>query len=130
MTPEQYQRATELFLAAVELDQSKRDAFLADACGPDDDLRRSVESLLANDCQDTFINYDPDNSAHDDTVPNKITAGRRDHPTSGWLRTAWLTPYLSPRGQFAVRRIRGGLAACLAGGFRASQRGWISKEIA
>ena len=46
MTPEQYQRIGELYHAALELAPEARPAFLASACGGDDELRREVESLL------------------------------------------------------------------------------------
>ena len=47
MTPEQYQKAGEIFHAALALTVEHRTQFLADACGDDEDLRRQVESLLA-----------------------------------------------------------------------------------
>ncbi len=98
MTPELYQRATELFLAVVDLDQAQRDAFLDDACGRDRELRSAVESLLSHDSQDTLI----DSQATDDTVPFTISDGSQIGRSSRWLLTAWLTRYLSPRGQFAL----------------------------
>ena len=42
--------------AALELRPAERSAFVADACGADEDLRREVESLLAQDAAaDRFI---------------------------------------------------------------------------
>ncbi len=49
MTPARHARASELFLAAVELAPAERDAFLFGACGDDLELRREVQSLLALD---------------------------------------------------------------------------------
>jgi serine/threonine-protein kinase len=46
-TQDRWQRIEELYHSALELDPSARAAFLDDACGPDEDLRREVESLLA-----------------------------------------------------------------------------------
>ncbi|HKQ74638.1 MAG TPA: protein kinase [Blastocatellia bacterium] len=46
MTPERYKEVGELYLAALEIDADRRDAFLARACGGDDALRQEVESLL------------------------------------------------------------------------------------
>jgi hypothetical protein len=43
----QWQRAKELFGAALNLDAEKRAAFLRDACGMDKTLIAEVESLLA-----------------------------------------------------------------------------------
>lgn len=47
MTPEQWARITELFGAALEKPAGGRAAYLAQACGGDESLRREVESLLA-----------------------------------------------------------------------------------
>ena len=56
MTPSKYERVRELFLAAREAPPEQRAAFLAQACGADDELRGEVESLLANDVRDdTFL---------------------------------------------------------------------------
>jgi eukaryotic-like serine/threonine-protein kinase len=43
---EQYQRAKDIFLHAIEVKPHERDAFLAKACGSDAELRREVEQLL------------------------------------------------------------------------------------
>src|SRR5262249_189307 len=43
---EQWQRIEQLFQSAMELDPAKRAAFLAEACGDDEQVRREVESLL------------------------------------------------------------------------------------
>src|SRR5438876_5613673 len=56
MTPEQYQRAGELYYAAAELAPEARAGFLAEACGGEEELRREVESLLrAREQADGFI---------------------------------------------------------------------------
>ena len=47
MGPERWQRIEELYHAALELGESERAEFLAQACGGDEALRREVESLLA-----------------------------------------------------------------------------------
>jgi len=44
---ERWDKIKELFGSAVELDPSERNAFLRNACGPDESLRAEVESLLA-----------------------------------------------------------------------------------
>ena len=49
MRPGDWQRAGELFAAAVELPLAQRPGFLDRACGGDDELRSEVESLLAAD---------------------------------------------------------------------------------
>ena len=45
--PADPKRVRDLFLAAAERPPAERPAFLADACGPDADLRAGVERLLA-----------------------------------------------------------------------------------
>src|SRR3990170_9038761 len=49
MITDRWQRTHELFDAAVKLPQTERRAFLAQACGEDEELRREVESLLEHD---------------------------------------------------------------------------------
>jgi serine/threonine protein kinase len=48
MTPERYQQIGDIYLAALELDQGERRAYVEDACRGDDALRLEVESLLAS----------------------------------------------------------------------------------
>src|SRR5581483_7151656 len=46
ITPERWRRIEQLYHAALKRDVSERAAFLNDACGGDDGLRREVDSLL------------------------------------------------------------------------------------
>lgn len=56
MTPEQYERAGEIYHAAMELAPEARPAFLAETCGGEEELRGEVESLLrAREQADGFI---------------------------------------------------------------------------
>src|SRR5262245_44611088 len=48
MTPERRQQIERLFHAALELEGENRAAFLEEACGGDESLRREVEGLLAH----------------------------------------------------------------------------------
>ena len=48
MTPERWQRASGIYEAALEREPGERVAFIAHACGDDQELQREVESLLAN----------------------------------------------------------------------------------
>src|ERR1041385_288901 len=48
MTPGRWAQIREIFHAAVERSASGREAFVQEACGGDDALRRELESLLAN----------------------------------------------------------------------------------
>jgi serine/threonine protein kinase/Tol biopolymer transport system component len=47
MTPERLTQIEDLYHAALEHEPAARGAFLAEACGTDEELRREVESLLA-----------------------------------------------------------------------------------
>jgi eukaryotic-like serine/threonine-protein kinase len=49
MTPERWKKIEQLCNAALERDASQRAAFLLQACQGDDELRREVESLLAQE---------------------------------------------------------------------------------
>jgi len=48
MTSEHWQHIEQLYYAALERDASQRPAYLDQACGGDEALRREVESLLAS----------------------------------------------------------------------------------
>ena len=47
MNPERWEKVAQLHRAALEREGSERSAFLREACGGDEDLRREVESLLS-----------------------------------------------------------------------------------
>jgi eukaryotic-like serine/threonine-protein kinase len=49
MIPERWQRIAELYESACACEPANRSVFLRDACGGDEELRREVESLLAQD---------------------------------------------------------------------------------
>ena len=49
MTPERWLRVKEIYHAVCELAVAEREAYLADACGSDSELRKEVESLLTED---------------------------------------------------------------------------------
>jgi Tol biopolymer transport system component/tRNA A-37 threonylcarbamoyl transferase component Bud32 len=49
MTPARWQQIEALYLAAKEREPPVREAFLAEACGDDEELRAKVESMLAKD---------------------------------------------------------------------------------
>ncbi len=64
MTPERYEQVAELYHAALERAPGERAAFLAEACGPDEALRREVASLLVSHEQaESFIERQPDDVA-------------------------------------------------------------------
>jgi serine/threonine protein kinase len=56
MTPDRWQKVKEIFQAALDRAAGERSAFLSEACGVDEALRREVESLLASHEKDgSFI---------------------------------------------------------------------------
>ena len=60
MTPERWRQIEELYQAARARDPAARPAFLERACGPDAELRREVESLLAGRTQaESFLETHP-----------------------------------------------------------------------
>jgi serine/threonine protein kinase len=91
MNPDNWERAKELFEAALELDSSKRASFLAENCR-EENLRQQVEKLL--------INYQEAGSFLDDPVLNpgilapnnpgeiQTEEASRLHPQSGELLAA------------------------------------------
>jgi hypothetical protein len=64
MTPERYEQIGRLYQAALEREPSEHAAFLAEACGTDEALRREVASLLAaHEQASNFIEQPPDDVA-------------------------------------------------------------------
>ena len=57
MDPERWRQVEELYHSAVERPQVEREAYLAAACGGDAELRREVESLLAQQSVDTPLDH-------------------------------------------------------------------------
>ncbi len=51
MTPERWRQAEDLFYRALDEPDTNREAFLAQQCGTDDELRQQVVGLLASDAQ-------------------------------------------------------------------------------
>ncbi|MGH9834177.1 MAG: hypothetical protein ACRD9Y_14250 [Blastocatellia bacterium] len=49
MKPERWKQVEQLYHAALEHEPGAREAFLAQACAGDEDLRREVEELLRYD---------------------------------------------------------------------------------
>src|SRR6266481_6081550 len=49
MTPERFRQIEALYHSARDLEPGQRGVFLTEACGGDEELRREVEALLAQD---------------------------------------------------------------------------------
>lgn len=55
ITPQRWKEIDRIFAAALELRPEERSAFLDQACGKDKQLRREVESLIANDLPESLV---------------------------------------------------------------------------
>ncbi len=53
-TPQRWQEIDRIFADALECEPAERAAFLEEACGGDEELRKEVESLLANDMPESL----------------------------------------------------------------------------
>jgi serine/threonine protein kinase/Flp pilus assembly protein TadD len=54
-TPQRWQEIDRIFAAALEHEPAERAAFLDEACGGDQQLRKEVESLLAHDIPESLV---------------------------------------------------------------------------
>src|SRR5687767_3025565 len=70
MTGSEWQKVKSIFNSAVELTPGERDAYLADACASDDDLRREVEKLL-----DSYRSEFMEAPAREDANGRQLTPG-------------------------------------------------------
>jgi eukaryotic-like serine/threonine-protein kinase len=60
MTPERWNQVKDLFNDALDHNSDERTAFLDDACGGDEELRREVETLIAfHQKNDLYIDKPP-----------------------------------------------------------------------
>ena len=77
MTPEQWEKVTEIYHAASELEGDARTAYLAEACNDDDELRGEVESLMAADLEAGDFISEPvvEGFARDLLKTNGLSAG-------------------------------------------------------
>jgi eukaryotic-like serine/threonine-protein kinase len=58
MNPDRWRQVAEVYESALEREPASRGAFLADACREDSDLRREVESLLAQEHTSVVVDQD------------------------------------------------------------------------
>jgi serine/threonine protein kinase len=66
MNPERWRRIEEIYHSVLEIEPAARRNFLAEACGGDEDLRREVESLLAQpDSTGAFLDQNAWTAAED-----------------------------------------------------------------
>jgi serine/threonine protein kinase len=81
MTPERWNQVKDLFNDALDHNSDERTAFLDDACGGDEELRREVETLIAfHQKNDLYIDKPPFEAAAkllaDDTNSTEALIGR------------------------------------------------------
>lgn len=83
MTPERWEKVSELFHAASELHPAERDQFLTVACGLDEELRNEVESLLSAESKAGDFIADPifpeSASAENESEPWSYIGGELGH---------------------------------------------------
>src|SRR5215510_4515683 len=77
MTPERLKQVNQLLQDAMEREPAERAAFIAEACGDDDDLRLEVESLLGlGERAESFFETSPADVAADRLVAKDQRAGQ------------------------------------------------------
>jgi serine/threonine-protein kinase len=77
MTPERWKQVDQLIRDALDRGPAERGAFLAEACGGDDELRREVESLLGfHERAENFIETPPAEVAADWLAVKELRAGQ------------------------------------------------------
>lgn len=55
LAADRWRRIEEIFHACIDLPQPQRAAFLLETCGPDEQLRMEIESLLEADYQESLL---------------------------------------------------------------------------
>ena len=99
MTPEQWERISEIFEKALSLDGSAREAYLQGACAEDPAFRPEVDSLLASHIQagSQFLNTSQEmDGISSETSPNAAIApaagsvlisSTKKSDMAGWVRS-------------------------------------------
>lgn len=105
MTPERFACVKKLFLEAVTLEQSERQAFLERACGTDTDLMAEVEALLRHDHSQTLIGSQDEAAIADYKRQPRI----KSSISNTFRALGVLTKHLDARGHVAI----GALVACI-----------------
>ncbi|HEX7288672.1 MAG TPA: serine/threonine-protein kinase [Candidatus Angelobacter sp.] len=109
---DRWKRMKELFGAALERDPGERSAFLREACGQDDDLRREVESLLSAHEQPNDLSQHAWTQAalEGPTAPKTIGPYELINKLGeGGMGQVWLAQQTAPvKRQVALKLIRAG----------------------
>ncbi|HYL35805.1 MAG TPA: protein kinase [Bryobacteraceae bacterium] len=80
MTPERWRQVEELFHSALEREPGRRAAFLHEACRGDAELRREVESLLAQDGGSQVLGQGGAERLFESDSPSRLAAGSQLGP--------------------------------------------------
>lgn len=119
MTPSEYQRVSDIFAAACELEAEKRSAFLDDACAGDAGIRAQVESMLRSDAEGESFMRDAamnlrgsvEGALHQDDPTDSIPARIGRYQVirklgDGGMGIVYLAEQDQPRRHVAVKVIR------------------------
>ena len=99
MTPAQYERVREIFLAARDLGGERRSSFLRHSCSDDAAMRTEVESLLRHESDDAFLRQP--------ALGHRASPGENRAESSG-LSPATDTPQLPERiGRYRILGLLG-----------------------
>ena len=80
MTAERWRKIEALYHAAQEHDSGERGAFLAGACGSDDDLKREVEFLLAQESDGNILDSPASELLAESMLPKPLSVGHKLGP--------------------------------------------------
>jgi len=102
MSPEDYQRLNQIFLAALELREDERAAFLAQTCGHDAELRSRIEAMLAADAETRHMIDKPARAAAAELFIDESSELSGELPCGGRLGNYRLTREIGRGGMGAV----------------------------
>jgi serine/threonine protein kinase len=109
----QWEKIKQLFADALELEPGLRAGFLRQACGPDDQLRAEVESLLAAHAQSDDLSQNPWRDELLMEPPSLTSVGPYQlirKIGEGGMGEVWLAEQTAPvRRQVAIKLIRAGI---------------------
>src|SRR5215831_15135661 len=97
MSADEYRRIDQLFLDALGLPQEQREAFLAQTCGHNPELRRKIEAMLAADAETRQMIDQPRTTAAEVLIDESSEFGK-----GGWLGPYRLTHEIGRGGMGVV----------------------------
>ena len=90
MKPQRWKEIDDIFAVALELEPAERAKFLDKACGADEQLRKEVESLLAEDSPESLVGIQAVEEATRLLLPDRgqVPTNQKHRPVSN-LERAW-----------------------------------------